>query len=86
MREKVQSVHEKKKIVHKAIDTSFANRTNFPRRKLTRVENLERKMLTDSIYEMNKTAPEIWVSTDLIFVLAHKSGHHCDWKKLNINK
>lgn len=49
VREKVKSMHERRKIVHKAIDTSFMHRSNFPTRKISLVHSLEKKMLSDSM-------------------------------------
>ena len=48
VRKKVQSKNEKKKIVHKAIDTSFTNRKDLYSKRASLVEKIEKQMLSHS--------------------------------------
>ena len=54
VRKRVQSKNEKKKIVHKAIDTSFTNRKDLFSKRASLVEKVEKQMLTQSISHKSK--------------------------------
>ena len=49
VRGRIRSLHDKKKIVHKAIDTSFAHRKDFFSKKVDLVNEFEKNMLTNSV-------------------------------------
>ena len=49
VRDRVKSLNDKKKIVHKAIDASFAHRKDLFSKKVNLVNKFEKQMLTHSI-------------------------------------
>ena len=49
MRDRIRSEHDRKKIIHKAIDTSFANRKSINAKKVNFIDKFEKHMVSTSL-------------------------------------
>jgi hypothetical protein len=50
IREKVRALSEKRKIVHKAINTSLASKSHFSPKKMSLISNFEHAMLSKTFF------------------------------------